>query len=354
MAKIIELCKEFAIEESSDGRFLIDNWTKGHSRLVSIGDNEITYINSKRHTGYYNFKVKNSTGVGLIQLMCDGSLYHYADITGKKHCDEHILKMEDVLTIPIEYEDVSVQHMFERFGVHFPIAYKHCSYCDVFANGSRLTNARGSEVFVNMQLSKATFIPQIISYHDIHGTYDEGKVYVVSELDEVIFSANYKQFPELCFIKNADDYSSIRPSYQEFKTDIWMYNASDRVGIIYLDHNKDVQSYIITEIPFLAKDNVYFINENYIIYDFHGILALYFKGEYIGRISFFDASSKEMFFVHVNNGFYIGKTFFKDKDFFNTIYLHQEDISDDKITLRSGPSLYKFSFNSLTGSVDEF
>jgi len=78
------------------------------------------------------------------------------------------------------------------------------------------------------------------------------------------------------------------------------------------------------------------------------------KANIFGRISFFDASSKEMFFVHVNNGFYIGKTFFKDKDFFNTIYLHQEDISDDKIILRSGPSLYKFSFNSLTGSAVKF
>lgn len=343
MANIIELCEEFAIEESSDGRFLIDNWTKKHPRLVSIGDNEITYINPKRHTGYYNFKVKNSTGVGLMQLICDDSLYHYADITGKKHCDEHILKMEDVLTIPTEYEDVSVQHMPVRFGVHFPIAYKHGFYRDVFVNGSRLTNARGNKVFVNMQLSKATFIPQIISY-------DEGKVYVVSESDEVIFSESYRQFPALCFIKNADNYSSICPSYEQFKTDIWMYNASDKVGIVYLDDNKDVQSYLITEFPFFAKDNVYFINENYIIYDFHGILALYFKGEYIGRISFFDASSKEKFFVHVNNGFYIGKTFFKDKDF-DTIYLRQEDISDDTITLRSGPSLYNFSFNPLTGSA---
>lgn len=348
----MELCKEFAIEESPDGRFLVDNWTKEHPRLVSIGDNEITYIKPKRYTGYYNFKVKAAQGVGLMQLVVDGSLSRYADITGKHHhCDGHVLQMEDVLTIPTEYDDVSVQHMFERFGVHFPIGYKHQQYCDVFANGTRLTNARGVKSFVNMQLSKATFIPQIISYHGNHGIYDEGNVCVVSETNEVIFSASYKQFPELCFVKNADDYSSSRPSYEAFKTDIWMYNADDRIGIVYLDDNKHVQSYVIMSIPFFAKDNVYFINENYIVYNFEGDALLYFKGKYVGKISFFDASSKEKFFVHVNSGFYIGKTFFKDKDFFATNYLHQEDISDDTITLRSGPSLYKFSFDSSTGSA---
>ena len=31
----------------------------------------------------------------------------------------------DVLVVPTEYEDVSVNHIFERFGVEFPIARWH-------------------------------------------------------------------------------------------------------------------------------------------------------------------------------------------------------------------------------------
>ena len=97
----------------------------------------------------------------------------------------------------MEYEDVSVQHIPEQFGVQFPIAIKHDHY-DVYANGHKLKNAHGDKVLVHMQESNAKYIPQIVSIP-------------------------YKLFPELCFVKNADEYATIFPSDAEFKTDIWMY-----------------------------------------------------------------------------------------------------------------------------------
>ena len=82
-----------------------------------------------------------------------------------------------------------------------------------------------------MQSSNANFIPQIISYRN-------NKVYVTSEFDEVIFFAKYDKFSELCFIQNADNYSSIYPSYEEYKLNIWMYNANGKVGLYTLMMNR--------------------------------------------------------------------------------------------------------------------
>ena len=351
MTNFIEFNKDFAIEEREGERFLIDNWSKKHTRLVNIGKhNEVSYIKLERSTGYHNFKVTNENGTGLMQLK--GSTGYYTDITGAKKCNnDKPLQLGDVIVVPTEYADVSVDHIFERFGVEFPIAYKNTNLCDIFANGHKLENASGFTVFVNMQISKAKYIPQIISYRD-------DKVYVTSEVDEVIFSAEYKCFPELCFIKNADSYSSIRPSYEEYKIDIWMYNADGKVGIVYLDTDKEVKSYIIDEVPYSSKSNMYFINENYVIYDFHDIKLLYFKGHYIGKIRYFDSNSKHPIFVHTDKGFYIGETFFEEKKFFDLMYLHVNGIYearafnyDKVISLRSGVYYYEFKYNSKTHKV---
>lgn len=101
----------------------------------------------------------------------------------------------------------------------------------------------------------------------------------------------------------SDGYSSIRPSYEKYKTDIWMYNANGKVRIVYLDTDKDVQSYIIDEVPFSSKSNMYFINENYLIYDFHDVKLLYFKGHYVGKIRYFKSSTKHPIFIHTDKGF---------------------------------------------------
>lgn len=348
MTDFIELNKYFAIEESAEERFLIDNWSKKHNRLVNIGkENEVTYIDLRYSTGYHNFKVTNSRGTGLMQLK--GSIMQYTDITGTKNCDNNVLQLTDVLVVPTEYEDVSVDHIFERFGVEFPIACwhdKNVSLYDIFVKGHRLQNSWGSTVFLNMQLSNAKYMPQIISYRN-------NEVYVTSEFDEVIFSAKYDKFPELCFIQNADNYSSIRPSYEEYKLNIWMYNAKGKVGIVYFDDEQNIRSYVVDEVPFDMKDNMYFINENYVIYDFHDVKYLYFKGQYVGQISWFKSKTKHPIFVRTDKGFYIGQTFFDEKGFFDIMYLHVDSISDicestniRKVTLRSGPSTYTFKYDS--------
>lgn len=345
MAKIIELCKYFAIEESDEGRFLIDNWSSKKKRFVNIGkDNKVSYINVKYDGGYYSFKVTNENGTGLMQLK--GSILQYTDITGTKKCEDNVLNLEDVLVIPMEYDDVSVDHIFERFGARFPMAHKNGELYDVFANGRKLENASGSKVFVNMQLSKATYIPQIISYRN-------NQVCVTSALDDIIFSAEYDRFPKLCFIQNADSYSSIVPSYEEYNTDIWMYNAEGKVGIVYLDNDKNVHSYIVNEVPFSMQRNIYFINENYVIYDFHDVKYLFFKGQYVGRISWFESKTKHPIFVCTDKGFCLGQTFFDKKGFFDIMYLHVDSISDicestniRKITLRSGTHTYTFKYDS--------
>ena len=350
MAKIIELCKYFAIEESDEGRFLIDNWSSKKKRFVNIGkDNEVNYINVKYDGGYYSFKVTNANGTGLMQLK--GSIMQYTDITGTKKCDENVLTLEDVLVIPMEYEDVSIDHIFERFGAKFPIARKNQELYDVFVNGHKLENASGSKVFVNMQLSNATYIPQIISYRN-------NEVYVTSELDEIIFSAEYGRFPKLCFIQNADNYSSIRPSYEEYKTDIWMYDAEGVVGIVYMDSKKNIHSYTINELPFSMQTHMYFINENYVIYDFHGVKYLYFRGEYAGMLKWFKSRTKHQIFLHANNGVYLGQTFFDKKGLFNDLYLHVDSICDisgapnmKKVILRSGTFTYNFKYNTETGTA---
>lgn len=350
MAKIIELCKYFAIEESDEGRFLIDNWSSKKKRFVNIGkDNQVTYINVKYDGGYYSFKVTNVNGTGLMQLK--GSILQYTDITGTKKCEDGILQLADVLVIPTEYEDVSVDHIFERFGVEFPIARKNAKLYDIFAKGHKLQNACGSKVFLNMQLSKATYIPQIISYRN-------DKAYVTSEFDEVIFSAEYNTFPELCFIKNADDYSSIRPSYEEYKLNIWMYNEKGAVGIVYLDDEKNTHRYILSEVPFSMQRHMYFINENYVIYDFHGVKYLYFKGEYAGTLKWFNSRTKHQIFLDTNKGVYLGQTFFDKKGFFDDLYLHVDSICDisespsmKKVILRSGTFTYNFKYDTETGTA---
>ena len=350
MTNFIELSEYFAIEESDEERFLIDNWTKRHTRLVNIGKyNEVSYINLKRNTGYYNFKVTNTNGTGLMQLK--GGIGQYTDITGTKKCEDNILELNDVLVVPTEYEDVSVNHIFERFGVEFPIACKTKDLYDIFSNGHKLQNASGSTVFLNIQTSEGRYIPQIISYR-------YNKVYVTSEFDEIIFSAKYHDFPELCFIENADCYSSIHPSHEKYKTDIWMYNANGKVGIVYLDTDKNVHSYIVDEIPFCLKNNMYFINENYLIYEFHDVKYLYFKGHYVGKIFYFKSRTKHSIFLHTDKGFYLGNTFLDKKNFFNIMYLEVRSICDveafsyDKeITLRSGVHNYSFKYNSKTDKV---
>lgn len=350
MAKIIELCKYFAIEESDEGRFLIDNWSSKKKRFVNIGkDNKVSYINVKYDGGYYSFKVTNENGTGLMQLK--GSIVQYTDITGIKKCEDNILNLEDVLVISMEYDDVSVNHIFERFGARFPMAHKNGELYDVFANGRKLENASGSKVFVNMQLSKATYIPQIISYRN-------NQVCVTSELDDIIFSAEYDRFPKLCFIQNADSYSSIVPSYEEYNTDIWMYDAEGTVGIVYLDNDKNVHSYIVNEVPFSMQRNIYFINENYVIYDFHDVKYLFFKGQYVGRMSWFESKTKHPIFVRTDKGFCLGQTFFDEKGFFDIMYLHVDSISDicestniRKITLRSGTHTYTFKYDSKVGKA---
>ncbi len=353
MTDFIELNKYFAIEESAEERFLIDNWSKKHNRLVNIGkENEVTYIDLKYSTGYHNFKVTNSRGTGLMQLK--GSIVQYTNIAGTKKCDDNVLQLNDVLVIPTEYEDVSVNHIFERFGVEFPIACwhdKNVSLYDIFVKGQRLQNSWGSTVFLNMQKSNAKYIPQIISYRN-------NKVYVTSESDEVIFSAEYDKFPELCFIQNADHYSSICPSYEEYKLNIWMYNANGKAGIVYFDDEQNVRSYIVAEVPFDMKENMYFINENYVIYDFHDVKYLYFKGQYVGQICWFKSKTKHPIFVRTDKGFYIGQTFFDEKGFFDIMYLHVDYISDickstniRKVTLRSGPRTYNFKYDSKVGKV---
>ena len=305
MTDFIELNKYFAIEESDEERFLVDNWSKTHNRLVNIGkENEVTFIKLRYSTGYYNFKVTNSRGIGLMQLK--ECMRQYTNIAGTKKCDDNVLQLNDVLVVPTDYEDVSVDHIFERFGVKFPIARKNAEIYEIFARGHKLKKAWGSTVFLNMQLSNATFIPQIISYRN-------NKVYVTSESDEVIFSAEYDKFPELCFIQNADNYSSIYPSYEEYKLNIWMYNANGKVGIVYLDAEQKVHSYIVDEVPFDMKENVYFINENYVIYNFHDVRYLYFKGQYVGQISWFESKVKHPIFVRTDKGFYLGQTFFDRK-----------------------------------------
>lgn len=347
-----ELNKYFAIEETAKERYLIDNWTKKHNRLVNIGKkNKVNYIDLKYSTGYHNFKVTNQRGTGLLQLK--GSILQYTDITGTKKCEENVLQLEDVLVVPTEYEDVSVNHIFERFGVQFPIACwfdKNVLLYDIFANGHKLQNAWGSTVLLNMQLSKAKYIPQIISYRN-------NKVYVTSELDKIIFSVQYDQFPELSFIRNADYFSSVVPSYGEYKLNIWTYNANGKVGIVYLDNERKIQSYILDEIPFDMKENIYFINENYIIYNFHDVKYLYFKGQYAGQISWFVSRTKHPIFVHTEKGFYIGKTFY-DKKHFNTSGLHVDKISESPelpntrtILLSSGIWTYTFEYDIQTGKV---
>lgn len=351
MTNFIELSEYFAIEESDEERFLIDNWSKKHTRLVNIGKhNKVSYIKLERSTGYYNFKVTNANGTGLMQLK--GCVGQYTDITGTKECDDdNVLQLDDVLVVPTEYEDVSVNHIFERFGVEFPIARKTTDLFDIFTNGHKLQNAFGFTVFLNMQRSESRYIPQIISYR-------YNKVYVTSEFDEIIFSAEYNQFPELCFIGNADSYASIHPSHEKYKTDIWMYNANDKVGIVYLDTDKKIQSYIVDDIPFISKNNMYFINENYLIYEFHDVKYLYFKGHYVGKIGYFRSRTKHSIFVHTDKGFYLGETFIDAKRFFNLSYLEVKSICDieasyyDKeITLRSGVHNYTFKYNSKTDKV---
>lgn len=350
-----ELNKYFAIEESAKERFLIDNWSKKHTRLVNIGkENEVTYIDLIYDTGYHNFKVTNSEGTGLMQLK--GSIMQYTDISGNKKCEDMVLQLEDVLVVPIEYEDVSVSHIFERFGVQFPIACwhdKNVMLYDIFVKGQRLQNAWGDTVFLNMQLSNAIYTPQIISYRN-------NKIYVTSEFDEVIFSADYNEFPQLCFIQNADSYASICPSYEQYKLNIWRYNAKGKVGIVYLDDEQNVHSYIVDEVPFDMKKNMYFINENYLIYDFHGVKYLYFKGQYAGQISWFRSRTKHPIFIHTDKGFYIGQTFFDEKYFFDTLYPHVDKISESRelpntrtIMLSSGVWTYTFEYDSKTGKAKE-
>ena len=347
MNKIIELNEYFAIEENDKERFLIDNWGKKRSRLVNIGiENEISYIKLQRSTGYYNFKVSSKSGIGLMQLK--GSLINgYTDITGNKKCTEgNILQLSDVLVIPTEYEEISIDHIWDRFGVEFPIARKNENLYNIFINGRKSQKACGTTVFMDMRKSGTTYIPQIISYED-------ERVCVTSEFDEIIFYQKYNEFPQLCFIKNADEYSSIRPSYEEYKTDIWMYNAHGKVGIVYLNNEKRVRGYVIEEVPFTSKDNIYFINENYVIYNFHGESYLYFKGNWVGKISYFKSSTKKEIFLRTDKGFYIGQTFFDEKQFFDILYLHVENIYDvdsplyDKeIILRSGTWTYTFKYDS--------
>lgn len=324
MANMIELNEHFAIEKTPHGRFLTNIHSQPHKRLVYIGTHEVSYMKPSWHTGYCNFKIEGSSGTGLIQLR--NNFYHYSDITGTKHCDKHCLTLSDVLTIPMEYEDVSVQHIPEQFGVQFPIAIKHGHY-DVYTNGHKLQNAHGDKVLVHMQESNAKYIPQIVSIP-------------------------YKLFPELCFVKNADEYATICPSDAEFKTDIWMYNSDGKVGIVYLDSKGKIESYVIDEIPFSSKDNVYFINENYIIYDFHDIKYLYFRGKYAGKISYFSADTKQEFFVDTDGGFYVGSTFFKQKNFYDLHYLHQTNIRNTpdgkEITLHAACQDYTFIFNPKT------
>ncbi len=344
MAKIIELNDRFAIEESSEGRFLVDNWDHvicpRYKRLVDIGDIDVTYIKPKLRTIYCSFKVKAKNNcIGLIQLL--GDILDYHDISCTKHCNDNVLNLSDVLVVPMEYEDVSI-----KFEGYFSIARKLDGLCDVFANGNKLQNASGSDISIVRRLSDAKYIPQIISYLN-------GKISVISKSNEVIFSTTDKQFPNLCFIENADRFASIKPSYQEFKTDIWAYNSNEHLGIVYLDSNRRKQSYVIDDIPFSSKNNVYFINENYIIYNFHDVNFLYFRGTYVGTISYFTAETKKEFFVNANNGFYIGKTFFSSKDFYDISYLHQASISSTygikELTLQSGPQKFKFTFNQETG-----
>ena len=350
MTDFIELNKYFAIEESEEERFLVDNWSKTHNRLVNIGkENEVTFIKLRYSTGYYNFKVTNSRGIGLMQLK--ECMRQYTNIAGTKKCDDNVLQLNDVLVVPTDYEDVSVDHIFERFGVKFPIARKNAELYEIFARGHKLQKAWGTTLFVNMQLSNAIYIPQIISYRN-------NKVYVTSEFDEVIFSAEYDKFPELCFIQNADNYSSIYPSYEEYKLNIWMYNANGKVGIVYLDSEQKVHSYIVDEVPFDMKENVYFINENYVIYNFHDVRYLYFKGQYVGQISWFESKVKHPIFVRSDKGFYLGQTFFDKKEFFDIRYLHIDSINTIctypnimKVTLRSGPSTYTFKYDSKIGKV---
>lgn len=350
MTNFIELSKYFAIEESSKERFLVDSWSGKHNRLVNIGkENEITYIDLKYNTGYHNFKVTNSRGTGLMQLK--GSIMHYTDISGTKKCEDNVLQLTDVLVVPTDYEDVSVNHIFERFGVKFPIARKNAELYDTFAKGHKLKNSCGSTVFLNMQLSSAKYIPQIISYRN-------NSVYVTSEFDEVIFSAEYDRFPELCFIQNADHYSSIHPSYEEYKLNIWMYNANGKVGIVYFDDEQIVHSYTVDEVPFDMKENIYFINEIYVIYDFHDVKYLYFKGRYVGQISWFKSKTKHPIFLRTDKGFYIGHTFFNEKGFSDIIYLHLDSVSDvygfttiKEVTLRSGPNNYTFKYDSRISEV---
>ena len=131
-----------------------------------------------------------------------------------------------------------------------------------------------------------------------------------------------------------------------------MYNANDKVGIVYLDNDKKIQSYIIDDIPFISKNKMYFINENYLIYEFHDVKYLYFKGHYVGKIRYFKSRTKHPIFVHTDKGFYLGETFFDEKNFFDLMYLEVRSICDaeafhyDKeITLRSGVRNYTFKYN---------
>ena len=69
---------------------------------------------------------------------------HYTDITGTKNCDNSVLQLTDVLVVATEYEDVSVDHIFGRFGVTFPIACwhdKNVLLYDIFVKGHRLQNS---------------------------------------------------------------------------------------------------------------------------------------------------------------------------------------------------------------------
>lgn len=300
MANFIELSDYWAVEESADGRFLTNRKTK--QRVVDLGeeDIEITYIDfswkepvdefmftfeSDYSYLFHTFKVKTKHGTGLIQF--EGLPYNPQNELDKMlynsfSCSDlhEMLEFKDVLTVPTEYDDVFINYNSEKNRMYFPIACKNEKY-DIFYKGNKLENASGAEA-IDMRNSPT----QILSHK-------EYQTYIISETDEILFSFERKQFPEFCFIQDASSKNSVYTTkigcgkcsgYSEkARNYIGMYDSRGKVGIMYIDDNKEIHNYI-TDIPFGSKNNLYLINENYLIYHHDDANYLYFKGSCVGKL----------------------------------------------------------------------